>query len=376
MNIASEIRQIHARVERETAVERAALLPPESRPADLSELAALRGACETAYQLRNLVGQMPPSPGTLRARIGAYLVRWVQRALFWYTPQITQFHEQVANALDRACKLLDSEARHIATLQHQFSRLRDEVAIVRSETARPRDRVERTASDEPEFHSDHALLDSFLFQLQDKFRGTEAETRGKLGVYLTTIQTADPPVPPGDWLDIGCGRGEWLEAICAAHYSGQGVDSNALAVAHCRKKGLRVTHGDALEFFKSVPDESMAVVTAFHVVEHCSMEHLLRLVCESARALKRGGLFIMETPNPANLLMGSHHFWLDPTHVHPVPAGLMEFIYEYFGLQIVERLDLTPSPASKLLPYDEIETVHRLNEQLYGPQDYGLIGRR
>ena len=74
--------------------------------------------------------------------------------------------------------------------------------------------------------------------------------------------------------------------------------------------------------------------------------------------------------------MGSFNFWKDPTHRQPIPPALLEFVYEYFGLRVVKRLDLNRSPQDDRLPYDEISVVHRLNESLYGPQDYGLIGRR
>ena len=147
-------------------------------------------------------------------------------------------------------------------------------------------------------------------------------------------------------------------------------------MAHCCAKGLNAEQADALGYLRALKSESLAVVTAFHAVEHFPVGYFLALMQEAVRALQPGGLLIIETPNPANLLMGSFHFWNDPTHCRPIPPALLEFVYQYFGLKVVQRLDLNPPPQNERLPYDEIGVVHRLNESLYGPQDYGLIGRR
>jgi O-antigen chain-terminating methyltransferase len=111
-------------------------------------------------------------------------------------------------------------------------------------------------------------------------------------------------------------------------------------------------------------------------MEHWTMNYAVALIQEAVRILKPGGLLIIETPNPANLLVGSLNFWNDPTHRHPIPWRLMEFVYEYFGLKVIQRLDLNPAPKEERFPFDEVSIVHKLNDYFYGPQDYGLIGRR
>ena len=188
--------------------------------------------------------------------------------------------------------------------------------------------------------------------------------------------TGNLPVPEGPWLDLGCGRGEWLAIAGEAGHTVVGVDSNPASVGYCQELGLNVAEEDALRYLRALPSQSVAVVTAFHVIEHCPAADLLALVRESVRALKPGGLLIFETPDPANLLMASHLFWRDPSHRSPVPMFLLELIFEYFGLTVIERLRLNRPPAAERLPFDELEFVQRLNEHLYGPQDYALIGCR
>jgi len=147
-------------------------------------------------------------------------------------------------------------------------------------------------------------------------------------------------------------------------------------VLHCREKHLNAHETEALAYLRSLDDASRGVITAFHVVEHWPMQEILALVQEAYRVLEPGGLLIIETPNPANLLMASTEFWNDPTHHHPIPVKLLEFVYEYFRFRVVKRMELNPAPHNQRFSDDEISTVHRLNDYFYGPQDYGIIGRR
>ena len=74
------------------------------------DFARMRGAFDQVYRMRNLVGRMPPRPDTLRARVGAVLVRLLQRLLFWYTPQIIRFHCAATSLLDALCSSLERQS--------------------------------------------------------------------------------------------------------------------------------------------------------------------------------------------------------------------------------------------------------------------------
>jgi SAM-dependent methyltransferase len=268
--------------------------------------------------------------------------------------------------------------------RQQVSALQHEVRILKGELLRIRRQAKRSAQSavltdagpSPDYSngSENALLESFLSASYDRLRGAQGETAQKLETYLHVMQNLS--TPDGPWLDLGCGRGEWLITAGAAGHSVVGVDSSPAAVGYCQEIGLNVAEEDALQYLPKVLSQSVAVITAFHVIEHCDTVDLLALVRESVRALKPGGMLIFETPDPGNLVMASHFFWRDPSHRRPIPMSLLELIFEYFGLTVIERLRLNRPPTKERLPFDELEFVRRLNEHLYGPQDYGLIGRR
>jgi len=379
MNVQEKIREFRKRVEREAAQQ---LGRDGSVEQVLEELEVFRGSCLRLSSLSEAVGRMPPSPNTRRARLGSFLIRIMQRALFWYTPPIIRFQNEVAHALSTGCSLFEMQRQQIGAQDHEIRVLRGELLRLRGESRQPVPDSGANGNGKPgngcgpelAGGARNELLESFLFASYDQLRGEEGETAQKLDAYLATLRNLT--IPEGQWLDLGCGRGEWIAAAGAAGYSVTGVDSNPSAAGYCHEMGLNVVEQDALQYLRKVTSGTLAVITAFHVIEHFRPAELLVLVQEAVRALKPGGLLIIETPDPANLTTASHHFWRDPSHQRPVPMSLLELIYDYFGLTIVERLHLNRPPGTERLPFNELEVVRRLNEHLYGPQDYGLIGRR
>jgi O-antigen chain-terminating methyltransferase len=176
-------------------------------------------------------------------------------------------------------------------------------------------------------------------------------------------------------LDVGCGRGEWLELLSESEMVARGVDTNGLFVSMCKERGLDVVEKDALEYLTSLPDASLGVVTGFHIIEHLPLDVLVQLIDQTVRVLKPGGLVIFETPNPQNVLVGCHNFYIDPTHLNPIPCLTAQFILESRGLCEVEIVQLHPYPDSFNL-MDRSEIAQRFNDYFYGPQDYAVIGCR
>lgn len=224
-------------------------------------------------------------------------------------------------------------------------------------------------------HSEHRY-DSLYRAFEHVFRGTRVEIKARHLDYLELLKrhamgSFDSPV-----LDLGCGRGEWLELLHENGLHGRGVDLNESMIEACKSLGLHVTQDDAIHCLASLPDASLGAVTAFHMVEHTPFDLVLTIVDESLRVLKPGGILIFETPNPQNFQVASHTFYLDPTHLKPLPSAMLRFFVEGRGFCDVRVLDLHPYPQPLRLPDDGTLLTIRFNEFFYGPQDYAVIGRR
>ncbi len=221
------------------------------------------------------------------------------------------------------------------------------------------------------------------FELERRYRGTEEEIRGRIAAYLPYLAAGGPA------LDLGCGRGEALALLRDHGIAARGVDGSARMVAACRERGLDASQGDLFAALAAAPAASLGAVLSFHVVEHLPIGELDRLVRLAWRALRPGGVLILETPSPLSLVVAARNFWLDPTHVRPVHPESLRLLYELAGFDPVERLDLRPFPADERLPEIDLARLpaeqreladaanrlrDHLDELLYGCQDFGLIG--
>lgn len=197
------------------------------------------------------------------------------------------------------------------------------------------------------------MKDHFYRDFELLFRGDRSEIKDRLLVYLPFVQPLLELYPDGVALDLGCGRGEWLETLRDQGLKVLGVDLDEGMLEDCKALALDVRREDALSALRAMPNESASMVSAFHLVEHISFDDLRSLVEDAHRVLKPGGLLIMETPNPENLTMAASRFYLDPTHTRPIPPGLLSFIPRYYGfsksivfrLQESKALRQNPSPA-------------------------------
>ncbi len=225
--------------------------------------------------------------------------------------------------------------------------------------------------------SPSSFREDFLYRrLEEGLRGSGDEVRDALAPYVE-LAREHPPV-----LDVGCGRGEFLDLCREQGIEARGLDTNERSISELKARGLHAESGAVPDALRSVSSASIGSILAAHVVEHLPVESLIGFFGECSRILQQGGLLMIETPNAQALAVSASEFWRDPTHLAPRHvAALTLLAREYgFGVERVEtvhphsssaRLELGPEHAPDLR-----ELVRRLNELLYGDQDLRLLLRR
>jgi SAM-dependent methyltransferase len=215
------------------------------------------------------------------------------------------------------------------------------------------------------------MSDQFYRAFEEKFRGPRGLIQQRLEVYLPFIQPVCAAYPEALVLDLGCGRGEWLELLQKNSIAAMGVDLDTGMLEACQQINLKVQCQDALESLKQLQDGSASVVSAFHLVEHLPFDRVKDLVAECHRVLKPGGLLIMETPNPENFMVATHNFYLDPTHLRPIPPDLLAFVPEYFGYESVKILRLQETDGVKTHP-----NLSMLDVLTGASPDYAVVAQK
>ena len=218
---------------------------------------------------------------------------------------------------------------------------------------------------------EHGALDmsEFYAKFELAFRGTAESVSERLTVYDRWL---DPNwLPPAELpiLEIGCGRGLWLEHCRELGLKAYGVDTNKIAVAAGRGMGLDAREENALHHLRRLPAGSLRAVACFHVMEHLRFEEQYALLTEAARTLAPGGLLLVETPNPHNLIVGACMFWSDPSHLRPVFPATLEFAAKDRGFVRTEIITLHRFDAYQP---DAIGTPVE-QKWLFGEMDYALV---
>ena len=227
---------------------------------------------------------------------------------------------------------------------------------------------------------------------EDRFRGSEDEIRRRLADYVPYFAGAS------DVLDVGCGRGEFLDLLKQAGVAARGLDINPEMVEVCRARGLDATAGDALAYLNGLPDESLGGLLAIQVVEHLEPSYLQRFLQAAFYKLRPGSTLILETINPACWVAFFESYIRDLTHVRPIHPETLQYLLHASGFSTVNVVYRAPiaeeARLQKVAPsverfgdqnntdrLDELVTafnrnMDRLNSHMFTNQDYAAVARR
>ena len=215
-----------------------------------------------------------------------------------------------------------------------------------------------------------SIRDHFYYEFTNRFRGSYELISKRLSFYLKILERHfDNKTMKGMLaLDLGFGRGEWLDMMKEKSVCCVGVDSNKLFFNDCKSRNLEVRHIDILDALGETADETYDLISAFHVVEHFDVNIQLHFFSELFRVLKKGGMIFIETPYNGNLDVGATGFYHDPTHVRPLHEDLGKFIIEYLGFSHIETHHLNPD--------DLYENDNSVKSRISGPRDLAIIAQK
>ncbi len=275
--------------------------------------------------------------------------------------------ERDSSEREESGRRLDEARESLRMLRLEWSSLRSNLQNVAGGAAPP---DARGSEAKGALRADDPLRAGLYVDFEEHFRGSEAEIRARQAKDAARFRGAARPVA-----DLGCGRGEFLEALKAEGVTGIGCDANPVMAARAAEKGLAVDASDLFTWLGSAPDGSLSGITAFQVVEHLAPASLFGLVELAVRKLAPGGRVLFETVNPESVY-AMRWFWMDLTHVRPVPAPSLAQLLRASGLKDVAVDFRSPVPDSEGLPAGLAEDPRfaPLARLLFAPQDYAVTG--
>ena len=275
-----------------------------------------------------------------------------------------QQHQDYLGALDRAT--LDIQERLWKDLD--YIRIEYERLIYNElKTVRQRLMAASGATAAPAGATSNTPIAIDWLRFAERFRGSEERVRAMQSMYVQKFAGAR------DVLDIGCGRGEFLEAAREAGIGARGIDLNEESVALCKSKGLEAEVADLFAYLGALAGQSLGGIYCAQVIEHISPERLPDMIGMISSKMATGAVAAFETPNPECLAIFASHFYIDPTHTRPVPSSLLAFYLEEAGFGHIEVRQLEPAIES----WPEIgELPQAFRQRFFGGLDYVLFARK
>jgi O-antigen chain-terminating methyltransferase len=323
-----------------------------------------------------------PRPSGVRGLLTAPAKRLVGPLVRWYVAPLVDaqrdFNDVTLKLIDDLYEQLElrTDERLLEELEERILRL-ERAARAAAGSAAPAGTTNARAPVSP---ASPPPVDYFAFEA--RMRGSRADIRERQRRYIADFADAAPV------LDVGCGRGEFLSLLREAGIAAAGVDSDRDMVEICRAEDLAVEHDDALAYLERLEDGSLGGVFAAQVVEHLPPGPLLRFLELASAKLRPGGVLVAETMNPLSFVALKNYF-ADLTHAQPLVPETLVMLARQAGFRSTDVRFLNPPPDEErlrpvVLPADPAldearvaleANVARLNEVVFGPQDYALVGR-
>ena len=306
-------------------------------------------------------------------------------ALVTFESRVVQFLQQITPLADAHYREIDDALQQLRTVTNVAQR-----AAIAAQRAQGSLGAQSAQGAQAAVTSTDAQALSYV-GFEDRFRGSEEQIRERLKDYVAYF------AGQSDVLDVGCGRGEFLELLREQGIAARGLDLNPEMVEVCRARGLDVTNADARGYLRGLPDASLGGLIAVQVIEHLEPPYLAETLSLAYDKLRPGAPIALETINPACWVAFFESFIRDLTHVKPIHPETLQYMLQATGFSNVEIVyrapiaeggklrrvaprpehygDSAPDALTELVSSFN-SNVDRLNGRLFSFQDFAAIATR
>ncbi|MGH9320506.1 MAG: class I SAM-dependent methyltransferase [Vicinamibacteria bacterium] len=351
------------------------LLAPDLARID-REISRQRQFDSTLVQFLNRLAEGANSGAARGAEFASALVGFAQR-IDCLTDAKDRLYALLGNR--RSDLLLEAMDKRLETVRLGIARAHERLEGMSSSLALARAEMAVRAGQEAPPVNRERLEQARYVAFEDRYRGSPDDIRVKLAGYVAYFEGRGPV------LDLGCGRGEFLDLLRTANVEARGVDGNSDMVRLCVERGLRAEVGDVIDYVARRPSGSVGGIFAAQLIEHLPPKEIGTFLEGCHRALRPGGSIVLETVNPRSLVALVEAFFRDLTHEKPLHPETLDFALRAAGFREVEiRYSSPVSERARLLPVrngaSDARTLNhnfeKLNAFLFGDQDYAAVATK
>lgn len=302
---------------------------------------------------------------TFKEKIKAAAKRFLNRLINWRIIPLISFQKEF-NAT--TVRILNSIYSEMTDIKKQLEEKQEKIEVLEKVNDDLLSQINSKSIKDNDNEINYLHFENF-------FRGNKETVKKFQSIYLEYLNK-DMKV-----LDLGCGRGEFIEILNFEGIDVIGVDSNKDMAEYCKSKNLNVIHSDIFDFLGQT-QEKFDCIFISQVVEHLPASKLIQLIGDCYKVLNDEGIIIIETPNPETILVSAYTFYLDTTHIKPIPSIYLKYLLNEANFNVIDILYLHPFPQEELLleyvgENHEINlNFNKLNKLLYGPRDYSIIASK
>ncbi len=324
------------------------------------------------------------------------LKKLIRRLILVYTREQMEYNDAVSRVLGSLAKSvhhLQSSFQKIGELAPDLEFLANNVCQLQSSSQSLKSNLDSLGDNVRQLQSPGTIArlaaqanypsDEFYFEFEQAFRGSE-EVKYESWEHYAALVADHCAAHQAEFnkayhLDVGCGRGEFLQHLKSRDVPARGVDSNEVMVTHCHELDLEVEKADALESLARLKKNTLSSISAFQFIEHLFLRDLCDFLALSHRTLRPEGLLILETVNPESVY-GLRWFFMDFTHNKPLFADMIRFMLTKTGFRDIDVRLTSPVEAWRQLGtvghQKADENFHKLNNLVFGYQDYAVMARK
>lgn len=299
-------------------------------------------------------------------KIIVFIKKAIRKSFSWYINPIVEQQNEF-NAFS---------TRVLNSMNAKFNKIEERMKAIDENSTHQIKEIEENFNNRLKEIEERGKIGFDYVAFEEKYRGSQENIKNKLEEYLQYFEKQN------NVLDIGCGRGEFLEILRENNIDAKGIEIDEDMLLLCKEKNLNVDNTDALTYLSSLEGDSLGGIILTQVIEHLEPNYLIQLISLAYEKLKPGAYFVAETINPQSLIVFTEAYFMDLSHIRMIHPYTIKFLVESEGFKEISIKysskvgDDLRIPEVSELPTEFNKAIGRLNDVVYGYRDYAIIGRK